>query len=80
MDVYISHLGEKPLQGFQQPEAYEPGTLGEVLQQIDRQHPGFLSLVILTDQAKLRSSTLVYKNIQVDHQGRWLEGPARKIH
>jgi superfamily II DNA/RNA helicase len=74
VDVYISHLGEKPLQGVQQPENCAPGTLREVLEQIEVRRLGFLSLVIAPDGAGLRSSVLVYKNIEVDHEGRWLEG------
>lgn len=74
MDVYISHLGEKPLQSLQPPEICAPGTLREVLEQIEARYLGSLPLIVSSDGTALRSSVLVYKNIEVDHEGRWLEG------
>jgi len=75
IDVYISHLGEQPLQGVKEPESYPPGTLREVLEQIDSRHPGFFGLVVTPDKSALRPSVLAYRNIEIDHEGRWLEGP-----
>jgi len=75
IDVYISHLGEEPLQGINEPESCSPGTLREMLEQIDARHPGFFELVVVPGESALRSSVLAYKNIETDHEGRWLEGP-----
>jgi hypothetical protein len=63
MDVYISHLGEEPLQSMKGSESCTPGTLREVLKQIDARHPGFFDLVAVPDRLALRSSVLIYKNI-----------------
>ena len=74
MNVYISHLGEAPLRGVREPIACSPGTLREVLEQVDERHPGFLDLVVAPDGSGLQSSVLIYKRIETDAQGRWLEG------
>ena len=42
IEVFISHLGEEPLQGVQGSESCSPGTLREILEQIDARCPGFL--------------------------------------
>ncbi len=73
IDVYISHLGEEPLQGVGEPVPCLPGTLQEILEQVDDRHPGFFDLVT-PDGSRFRSSVLAYKNIETDHEGRWLEG------
>ena len=74
LNVYISHLGEKPLYGINEPLTCSPGTLQEILEQIEALYPGFWELMVDAEKNKLRSSTLVYKNIEVDYEGRWLEG------
>lgn len=75
MDVHISHLGEEPLRAVSGPVSCSPGTLREVLGQIDERSPGFFDLVARSDGSGLRSSVLAYRNIEIDHEGCWLEGP-----
>jgi superfamily II DNA or RNA helicase len=72
-EVYLAHLGEEPVKGIQEPVVCLPGTLEEILEQLENRHPGLRDLVLEQDRSRLRSSVLVYKNIQVDHEGRWLE-------
>ncbi len=78
-EVYIAHLGELAVKGIQEPEACTPGTLEEIVEELDTRHPGFAALIVDPDYSKLHSSVLIYKNIEVDHEGRWLEGPYTEL-
>jgi hypothetical protein len=41
IDVLISHLGEKPLRDLEQPLKSRPGSLRDILNQIEADCPGF---------------------------------------
>ncbi len=73
VNVYISHLGEVPLSGVEQPEVCKPGTLRDILTQIESRHPGFLDLVLVSSSDRLRSSVLIFSSIETDGEGHWLE-------
>jgi len=75
INVYISHLNEECLRRVDDLEACTPGTLGDILEQVEARHPGFLDAVLEPDRRNLRSSVLIFRNIETDSDGRWLEGP-----
>jgi len=73
VDVYISHLGEEPLRGAEQPWECKPGTLRSILVQVEADCPGFRDLVVEPDTNEIRSSVSVFRNVEVTNNGRWLE-------
>jgi superfamily II DNA/RNA helicase len=73
VDVYISHLGEKPLHNIEQPLVCRSGTLGDIFTRIESDYPNFLKLVLDTDEDKIKSSVLVFRNVEITGNGRWLE-------
>ncbi len=73
VEVYISHLGEDSLAGLSVPVICKSGTLKSLLLQLEDLHSGFFRQVVAPDQKTLLSSVLVYKNIVVDEENRWLE-------
>jgi superfamily II DNA/RNA helicase len=74
IQVYFSHLGEASLSGIQEPEQINPGTLREIFNQIEANHSGFCAEVLVPSGEQLNSATLVFKRIEVDSEGRLLEG------
>jgi len=72
VEVYFSHVGEVPLAGVGKPETIHTGTLHQILLQIEARHPGFCQEVLTESGDQLNSATLVFKNIVVNDDGRFL--------
>ncbi len=74
MQVYFSHVGEIPLTGANAPEIVKPGILREILAEIESRHPGFCGKILDPSGEHLNSATLIFKQVEVDAEGRLLEG------
>src|SRR5438128_237676 len=78
LQVYFSHVGEIPLTGATTPEIVNPGKLREILAEIETRHPGLCGKILDSSSERLNSATLVFKRIEVNSEGRLLEGDCTK--
>jgi len=83
VEIFFSHVGEPPLAGVDKPEAVHPGTLQEIILQIEDRHPGFCQEILSESGDQLNSATLVFKNIVANNDGRIFSNddtiPIRKL-
>src|SRR5579863_5442562 len=73
IDVYFSHIGETPMTGITERESVQSGKVRDILNVIESRHPGFCQEILDTTRIRLNSATLMFKRIEVDNEGRFLE-------
>src|SRR6266566_1488825 len=74
IQVHFSHIGDTPLVTASGPEFVKPGTLGDILAEIEAHHPGLRRDILDLSGWQINSATMIFKHIAVDADGRLLEG------
>jgi len=78
IEVYVSHIGAPSLFGIEQPLMVNPGTLRSIIEQIESHYPGFREETLDSTKKKLNSATMAFKQIDINADGRILEGKDTK--
>src|SRR5216683_2253473 len=78
IQVYFSHVAETSLIGLDKPESTRSGTLRDILAELETRHPGLRQEILDTSEDHLTSAVLVFKHIELDVDGRFLESDFTK--
>jgi len=78
IQVYFSHVGEKPFVGTEEPEWAAPGQLAHILTELEIRHPEMRKEILDQSGEHINSAAMIFKHVVIDTDKRLLEGESTK--